>query len=1150
MSKRSSTGQANTLLNYFQSPKGSKTSKNAKTSESRNPADSKEENMTTNEENEEIVKTIPKKRNRLAIVDSDSDSDAPTAKRNASTQKTKKSSNSSEDDESGSEDSEHRKPASKRRRIQAVDSGSESDTSPVNGKSHKENSKNKSTFEESLKGLKLYSSGKSNGDDNKENIEEKGYVIPKTKNVTSSQGSDVSATTEGKNWLHNRLDFLKPERIRDIKKNRRDHPDYDEKTLYVPEEFLSKQTPAMRQWWMLKSKHFDSVLFFKVGKFYELYHMDAVIGVNYLGFSYMRGEFAHSGFPESAYGRMASSLVEQGFKVARVEQTETPEMMAERCKTTRVSGKFDKVVKREICQVTTKATCVYGAQLSEAKQALPCYMLAIAEKQISNGSRFGVCFIDTSIGIFNIGEFNDDRHCSRLLTLLAEHSTGLILTERGRMQKSTNELLKKTLANVLKDALTPNSQFYNAQNTLDVLVKGCYFRDKNDDFHWPSVLQEFIQDGSPKQEYELALKSFGACIWYLKDSELDMHILPMKKFEIYHPVDTIMDKEITKRDYMVLDSMTIENLSLLGSTGTLQKTLDHCETSFGKRLLQRWICRPLCVQQRILERQQAVEELYYNDEMRQAARAVLKKLPDLERQVTKIHTFGNRFCALYHPDSRAILYEAKTYSKRKILDLLSTINGFEKASELVGIFSECKSGMLRKLTQHPPEGKFIDLSKTIQFFREAFDQKQAETEGKIIPQSGVDEDYDESEKAIADIQQELKDYLEEQQKFFGCKLSYFGTDKKRFQIEVPENKTYKVTTEYLLEGTKKGSKPAKRYTTPVTKRLLAEMIKAESKRNKIVQDLNRRIFEKFSDRRDEWEQCIQCLMVLDVICSFAEYARAGSRSICFPKILPFQDEPFVNIEDGVHPCTLLEDFVPNSTKLGIEDTASIMLLTGPNMGGKSTLMRQVALIIVMAQMGCPVPAVNCEISLVDRIFTRLGAYDDILQGQSTFLVELSEASAILQHATRHSFVLLDELGRGTSTHDGNAIATAYVCKLTEIQCRSMFSTHYHTLVESFSGRNDIQLAHMACMSDTDEEKEDDPLQSVTLLYQLREGYCPKSFGFNAARLAGVPKSIIERAHVVASNLEAIAKTRRLVSDLLTNDNIANIRNLFGSLHLH
>lgn len=181
-------------------------------------------------------------------------------------------------------------------------------------------------------------------------------------------------------WIHLKLDFLKPDKLRDAKKNKPNDPDYDPHTLYVPEEFLNKQTPAMRQWWVLKSQHYDCVLFFKVGKFYELYHMDAVVGVQALGFSYMKGEFAHSGFPEMAYAKMSSSLLEQGFKVVRVEQTETPEMMAERCKATKKCTKFDKVVKREACQVTTSATIIHTAQLPEATREDPCYMLAISER--------------------------------------------------------------------------------------------------------------------------------------------------------------------------------------------------------------------------------------------------------------------------------------------------------------------------------------------------------------------------------------------------------------------------------------------------------------------------------------------------------------------------------------------------------------------------------------------------------------------------------------------------------------------------------------------------------------------------------------------------------------------------------------------------
>uniref|UniRef100_A0A1Y1KHY5 DNA mismatch repair proteins mutS family domain-containing protein n=1 Tax=Photinus pyralis TaxID=7054 RepID=A0A1Y1KHY5_PHOPY len=501
----------------------------------------------------------------------------------------------------------------------------------------------------------------------------------------------------------------------------------------------------------------------------------------------------------------------------------------------------------------------------------------------------------------------------------------------------------------------------------------------------------------------------------------------------------------------------------------------------------------------------------------------------------RIHTFGNRFLT-NHPDSRAILYENNTYSKRKILDLINTIQGFEKAQEIMGLFEGCTQPLIKKLTHHPPEGKLVDVTGLLQYFREAFDQNVAVNQGKIIPQKGIEEDYDGVEQEIADISSRSSDYLEDLKQMFRCEVSYVGKDNKRFQIEIPENRTHKVTNEFQLEGARKGFK---RYSTATSKGILVDMIRAETKRNKIVQDLNRRIFEKFSDSRVKWEQVIHCLMMLDVLCGLAEYGKNVSRTTCFPNVLPFQERGFIDIKDGVHPNIQLEDFVPNSTQLGIEGKAKIMLLTGPNMGGKSTLMRQVALIIIMAQMGCPIPAASCTFTLVDRIFTRFGAYDDILKGQSTFFVELSEASSILRHATRNSVLFLDELGRGTSTHDGNAIATAYVKKLIGMECRTIFSTHYHSLVDFYSGYENIQLGHMACM--TEEQEEDDPMMSVTLLYQLKEGNCPKSYGFNAAKLAGLPKEIIASAHKIATELETVTKQKKMLRALLLSRNADFVR---------
>ncbi|KAK9731371.1 MutS family domain IV [Popillia japonica] len=510
----------------------------------------------------------------------------------------------------------------------------------------------------------------------------------------------------------------------------------------------------------------------------------------------------------------------------------------------------------------------------------------------------------------------------------------------------------------------------------------------------------------------------------------------------------------------------------------------------------------------------------------------------------KIHTFGNKQFAEEHPDSRAVLYESKTYFKRKIMVLLNTVKGFETATEVTELFKECESFLLRKITHNKPEGLFCDLTEPLQYFQ-TIDQKEAETHGKIIPQVGIDADYDKVEEVIQEINCELSTYLTQQSEYFKCQVKYFGSDKKRFQLEVPANKCHKVNSEYIMEGTKKGSNPVNRYTTEKTKDLLARMIKAENTKADIIEDFSRRIFEKFNCWYEEWDQVVRCLAILDVLCSLAKYARTYSHDVCLPTILPFTDEPFIKIEGGRHPCIPnIDDYVPNDTKLGIDGKPAVLILTGPNMGGKSTLMRQVALIIAMAQIGSYVPASSCEMTLIDRIFTRLGAQDDIVSGQSTFFVEVSEASTILQHATKQSFVLLDELGRGTSTHDGNAIATAYMKKLLAINCRVIYSTHYHTLVEHYSGRTDIQLGHMAYFIQDGEKSEE---QAVIFLYKLESGACSNSYGFNVATLAGLPNNIIQAALKIAAKLEAASVYRQLYIQLLVSKNPCLIRESIRSL---
>ncbi|XP_015590285.1 probable DNA mismatch repair protein Msh6 [Cephus cinctus] len=971
--------------------------------------------------------------------------------------------------------------------------------------------------------------------------------------IAPSQNQGASAGAHViESWPHLKYDFLQPNKIRDINRKPLTDPNYDPKTVYVPEDFKNSQTPAMRQWWELKSRHFDCVLFFKVGKFYELYHMDAVTGVNELSLSYMRGEFAHSGFPEIAYGRFSASLIERGYKVARVEQTENPDMMSQRCSKMTKPTKFDKVVKREICQISTRGTRVYTPQDAEASTPNSNYLLSLVEKRHSTSTTvsFGVCFLDTTIGDFHLGQFEDDRYNSRLLTLLAHHPPAHVIYEQGNLSKETLRLISRLLSTVIKEPLLRESQFWSAGTTLKNLHEGDYFKRESDsNFTWPEGLQPYLNEGdslglTPAEDTELAVSALGGCVYLLKNYLLDQQLLAQGRFQTYIPPDfNTVDSNAKAKlaNNMVLDAITINNLKILGNEGSLITTVDRCCTPFGKRLLREWICRPSCRKSVIIQRQEAITELMDKVDVVQNARAMLASLPDLERLLSKIHAEGNAAKMRNHPDGRAIMFEGKTYSKRKILDFTTTLDGFEKVLDIIALFDDFTSSLICQSTKIEPNGDFPNLRDTLDHFKTAFDHEEAKKEGCIVPKKGVDTEYDSVLEELGAVKKDLDEYLKKQRDHFGVKISFHGTDRKRYQIEIPDSQVKKIGPGYELQSQRKGFK---RYYTAEARELLSRQTNAEEHRDKVLKDLNRRVFAKFSEKYEMWNTAVYKLAILDVLISLAEYSHSGD--MCIPEIHDETEDGknFIEIRDGRHPCLPSDNFIPNDTLLACEGSASLVILTGPNMGGKSTLMRQLGLLTIMAQIGCHVPATSCKLSLVDRIFTRLGANDDIMAGQSTFLVELSETAAILQHSTPHSLVLLDELGRGTSTYDGTAIAAAVVSALVKMQCRTLFSTHYHSLVEDYKTNDNVTLAHMACMVEKEEEEEVSQ-ETVTFLYKLSEGACPKSYGFNAARLAGIPQSITKRAHDIASRLERETNHKHIFA-ALCKENETPVKSLISA----
>ncbi|CAB1338447.1 unnamed protein product [Coregonus sp. 'balchen'] len=666
--------------------------------------------------------------------------------------------------------------------------------------------------------------------------------------IGSVAGGQGGATV----WDHEKLDWLQEGRRKDTKRRRQSEEDYDPTTLYVPEDFLNKTTPGMRRWWQLKSETFDAVLFYKVGKFYELYHMDAVIGVNELGLTFMKGAWAHSGFPEIGFGRFSDGLVQKGYKVARVEQTETPDMMEARCKTMLKPTKFDRVVQREV------------------------------------------------------------------------------LFEKGNPSAETRKIFKASLSSAMQEGLTAGSQFWDAQKTLKTLAEENYFKEsvgkdeESGSSVLPSVLKSMTSESdslglTPKEGYELALSALGGCIFYLKKCLVDQELLSMTNFKEYVPVDVEMEKAAgpthffsQTRQRMVLDGVTLANLEILQN---------------GERL-------------------DALEDLMGVQAQATEVSDLLKKLPDLERLLSKIHSIGTQK-GQDHPDSRAVLYEEVTYSKRKIADFLSALEGFKTMQEIVSILGpvavDFRSRLLCQvvnLKDDGQEGLFPDLSAELKRWDTAFDHQKARTTGVITPKAGFDP---------------------EQKKRLGCRnLTYWGTGRNRFQMEVPDSVSERnIPEEYKVKSTKKGWK---RYWTREIERLFSELQNLEEKRDAALKDCMRRLFYNFDKNYRDWQTGVECMAVLDVLLSLTRYSQGGDGGpMTRPQVLlpgdVSQSAAFLDLRGSRHPCVTKtffgDDFIPNDIAIGCpggeegqEDKghAPCVLVTGPNMGGKSTLMRQACMV--------------------------------------------------------------------------------------------------------------------------------------------------------------------------------------------------------------
>ncbi|XP_021770096.1 DNA mismatch repair protein MSH6-like isoform X2 [Chenopodium quinoa] len=932
--------------------------------------------------------------------------------------------------------------------------------------------------------------------------------------------------------------FLGKDR-QDAKRRRPGDTDYDPRTLYLPPQFLKNLTGGQRQWWEFKSKHMDKVLFFKMGKFYEIFEMDAHIGVKELDLQYMRGEQPHCGFPEKNFSINVEKLARKGYRVLVVEQTETPDQLDMRRKE---EGSKDKVVKREICAVVTKGTLTEGEMLSANPEA--SYIMSVNESCSLSSNKeerlYGVCVVDVTTSQVIIGQIKDDLECSTLCSLLSELRPVEIIKPAKMLSPETERALTRYTRNPLINELLPNEEFWDADRTVREVkrfyscinispvpsqqkeVADVISSSINDESCWlPKLISELL---SAESDGSLALSALGGTLYYLKQAFLDENLLRYAKFESLPCSDYC---NVFKKPYMVLDAAALENLEIFenskngGSSGTLYSQLNYCVTGFGKRLLKTWLARPLYHAESIRERQDAIAGLRGNISLALEFRKELSKLPDMERLLMRLFASSE---ANGRNASKIVLYEDA--AKKQLQEFISALRACEvmivACSSLGSILDKTDSKLLHHLLV-PGKG-LPNMSSIIKEFRDAFDWVDANSTGRIIPLEGADAEFDSASKKIEEIESDLKRHIVEQKKLLGItSITYVTIGKDIYLLEVPERLSGSVPRDYELRSSKKGFS---RYWTPFIKKMVGELTQLQAVKESKLKCMLQDLVGRFCEHHTMWRSLVSAVAELDVLITLVIASDYYEGPTCRPSIssgININEVPQLAAKSLGHPIIKSDSlgrgtFVPNDINIGGSDHATFILLTGPNMGGKSTLLRQICLAVILAQVGANVPAEHFELSLVDRIFVRMGAKDHIMAGQSTFLTELSETASMLTSATRDSLVALDELGRGTSTSDGQAIAESVLEHFVrKVQCRGMFSTHYHRLAIDYKRDPKVSLCHMACQVG----KGDRGLEEVTFLYRLTPGACPKSYGVNVARLAGIPVGVLFKAAAKSKDFEAV-----------------------------
>ncbi len=809
-------------------------------------------------------------------------------------------------------------------------------------------------------------------------------------------------------------------------------------------------TPMMEQYFEIKEKYKDYLLFYRLGDFYEMFFDDAIVASRALELTLTGRDCGEAerapmcGIPFHSVDNYIGKLIDQGFKIAICEQMEDPAL---------AKG----LVKRDVIRVITPGTVIESNLLSEKKNNYLC-ALYLGEFE------YGVCFCDVSTAEIYATSFSGSNMDARLLNELGTYAPAEVISNLGSSKfGEIAEFIKSRLGAMLNDSQPSRFE-----------LDSCLERVKN---QFEATLRE---DDTADKALVCAV---GAMLDYVRDTQ-KKDIGYINKLNVYSDGQYLEMDVNTRRNLELVESMRAKE-----KKGTLLWVLDKTRSSLGARLLRKWVEHPLITASAIVKRQNAVEELYGNFMLREQISELLDNVLDLERLITKI-----------------------VYGSANAKDLRAVASTVKILPELKELLSGCTSDEMRRI--------YSDLD-TLEDICDLIDRSIDEEppfsvrEGGMI-KDGFDARVDEFRAIVLHGDEWKEQIAEREREETGIKTLKVGYNKVfGFYIEVTKSQYDLVPDRYIRKQTLAN---CERYITEELKEMEAKVLGASDKLCSLEYELFCDVRATVADNSVRIQKTAALLAETDVYYSLATVA-AKNRYVR-PEITS-SDE--IDIRDGRHPVVeqFVKDsyFVPNDTMLNMTSDR-LMLITGPNMAGKSTYMRQVALIVLMAQMGSFVPAAEATVGIVDKIFTRVGASDDLASGQSTFMLEMNEVAYILKNATKKSLIIYDEVGRGTSTFDGMSIARAIVEYTAgrRIGAKTLFATHYHELTSMENEFDGIVNYNIAAKKRGD---------SITFLRKIVRGSTDDSYGIEVAKLAGLPNEVIKRAKEILATVEESAKSIKL-----------------------